>query len=235
MLITTQHDWLSTSRLLITNVYCFFLLNSSWIFSLHFLVLFYVIFGLHYHHSLCPSTPTASLVTLICTHLLLSAFGSLWQRCGSIVASCRVNELMAAILVSTASCSWEPHEQYEKAKRYDEDKLPGRLVPNMLPEKSREIAPEGMKRLSQSRNNAQLWMCLMVKVKSNKYCIYIWFNPLTSIRYGYYWYYYSLHTESSCFLVALMSLGVIFPHPAKNQFFLHLSQISRGENLMGPN
>ena len=30
----------------------------------------------------------------------------------------------------------------------------------MLLEKSREIAPGGMKSLSQSRNNAQLWMCL---------------------------------------------------------------------------
>ena len=32
--------------------------------------------------------------------------------------------------------------------------------------KSREIAPEGMKRLSQSGKDAQLWMCLVVKVKS---------------------------------------------------------------------
>jgi len=31
-------------------------------------------------------------------------------------------------------------------------------------EKSRKIAPEGMKRLGHSRNNAQLWMCLVVKV-----------------------------------------------------------------------
>ena len=37
----------------------------------------------------------------------------------------------------------------------------------ILLEKSREIGPEGMKRLSQSRNNAQLWMRLVVKVKSN--------------------------------------------------------------------
>ena len=44
---------------------------------------------------------------------------------------------------------------------------PGWKVSNMLLEKSREIAPEGMKRLSQSGNNAQLWMCLMVKVKSD--------------------------------------------------------------------
>ena len=29
------------------------------------------------------------------------------------------------------------------------------------------IAPERMKRLSQSRNNVQLRMCLVVKVKSN--------------------------------------------------------------------
>ena len=37
----------------------------------------------------------------------------------------------------------------------------------MLFKKSREIAPERMKGLSQSRNNTQLWMCLVVKVKSN--------------------------------------------------------------------
>ena len=37
----------------------------------------------------------------------------------------------------------------------------------MLLEKSREIAPKGMKRLSQSRNNAQLWMYLVIKVQCN--------------------------------------------------------------------
>ena len=37
----------------------------------------------------------------------------------------------------------------------------------MLLENSREIAPERMKRRSQSGNNAQLWMCLVVKVKSD--------------------------------------------------------------------
>ena len=49
---------------------------------------------------------------------------------------------------------------------------------NMLPGKSGEIAPERMKQLGQSGNNAQMWMCLVVKVKpdSNKeqYCIRIW-------------------------------------------------------------
>ena len=37
----------------------------------------------------------------------------------------------------------------------------------MLLEKSRETAPEGMKRLSQSKNNAQLYKCLVVRVKSD--------------------------------------------------------------------
>jgi len=37
----------------------------------------------------------------------------------------------------------------------------------MLPEKSRRIAPEGMKRLSQTRNEAQWGICLVVKVKNN--------------------------------------------------------------------
>ena len=38
------------------------------------------------------------------------------------------------------------------------------------------IAPERMKQLSQSGNNAQLWMCLEVKVQSckEKYCIGTW-------------------------------------------------------------
>ena len=37
----------------------------------------------------------------------------------------------------------------------------------MLLEKNGEIAPERMKRLSQSRNDAQLWTYLGVKVKSD--------------------------------------------------------------------
>ena len=45
------------------------------------------------------------------------------------------------------------------------NELPRSVVLNMLLEKSREVAPEGMKRLSQSGNSAQLWMCLVVKVK----------------------------------------------------------------------
>ena len=34
-------------------------------------------------------------------------------------------------------------------------------------EKSREIAPERIKRLSQSENNAQLWLLLVMEVKSD--------------------------------------------------------------------
>ena len=33
--------------------------------------------------------------------------------------------------------------------------------------KSEDIVPEQMKRLSQSGNNIQLWVCLVVKVKSS--------------------------------------------------------------------
>ena len=43
----------------------------------------------------------------------------------------------------------------------------GQEVPNKLLEKSREIAPEEMKRLSQSGSKAQLWTCLVLKVKSD--------------------------------------------------------------------
>ena len=53
-------------------------------------------------------------------------------------------------------------KQYERQKDTTlKDELPRSLVPNV---KSGEIAPEGMKRLSKSGNNPQLWMCLVVKV-----------------------------------------------------------------------
>ena len=66
----------------------------------------------------------------------------------------------------------EAHGQYEKAKRYDTRKwgLPGWKVSNTLLGKSKGqllIALEWMKWLGQSRNDVQLWMCLVVKIKSN--------------------------------------------------------------------
>ena len=45
---------------------------------------------------------------------------------------------------------------------------PGQKVSNMLLGKNGEIAPERMKRLGQSRNTVQLWMCLVVKVQCHK-------------------------------------------------------------------
>ena len=46
----------------------------------------------------------------------------------------------------------------------------GQKVSNMLLEKTRGqllLAPERLKQLSQSGSDAQLWMCLVVKVKSD--------------------------------------------------------------------
>ena len=48
-----------------------------------------------------------------------------------------------------------------------DDEPPRSKISNMPLEKSGDIAPERMKRLSQSRKDAQLWMCLMVKMKSD--------------------------------------------------------------------
>ena len=48
-------------------------------------------------------------------------------------------------------------------------------MPNMLLEISGEISPERMKRQSQSKNNTQFWMRLVIEVKSDVvYCIGIW-------------------------------------------------------------
>ena len=45
--------------------------------------------------------------------------------------------------------------------------FPGWEVPNILLEKSEEITPERMKRRSQSKNNAKLWMWLVMEVESD--------------------------------------------------------------------
>ena len=48
---------------------------------------------------------------------------------------------------------------------------------SMLLEESKESALEAVKRLSHSRNDTQLWMCLVVKVKSDavkKFCLGTW-------------------------------------------------------------
>ena len=64
------------------------------------------------------------------------------------------------------------HEQYEKVERYDTGRLPPQVTKCPLCYWGKSggqllIAPERMKWLGQSGNNAQLWMCLVVKVKSD--------------------------------------------------------------------
>ena len=47
------------------------------------------------------------------------------------------------------------------------DELPKSASANMLLEKGGEITPERMKRWGQSENNTQLWMWLVMEVKSD--------------------------------------------------------------------
>ena len=65
----------------------------------------------------------------------------------------------------------EPHGKHEKAKDMVlEDESPGQKESNMLLGKSRGqflIAPERMNWLGQSGNNTQLWMWLVLKVRSH--------------------------------------------------------------------
>ena len=56
-------------------------------------------------------------------------------------------------------------------------------VPNMLLVKSEEIAPEGMRSLAR-RNNTQLWMCLVMKVKSDTVKIILVHGPSESLSNG---------------------------------------------------
>ena len=52
------------------------------------------------------------------------------------------------------------HEQYEGQKDMTSKMSPQVSMSNMLLGNSGELAPEGMKRLSQRRNDAQLCFCL---------------------------------------------------------------------------
>ena len=69
------------------------------------------------------------------------------------------------------SCHENPMNSMNRQKVLTpEDEPPGQKVSNMLLGKSGGqllIAPEIMKQMGQSRNNAHLLMCLVVKVKVN--------------------------------------------------------------------
>ena len=66
------------------------------------------------------------------------------------------------------SCLENPMNSMKRQKdRTLEDELPRSLGMQYATEISGEIIPERMKRWSQSRNSTQLWIWLMIKVKSD--------------------------------------------------------------------
>ena len=66
------------------------------------------------------------------------------------------------------SCLENPMNDMKRQKDMTlKDELPKSVGAQYVTGESREIAPEGMKRLSQSGNNAQLWKCLVVQVNSH--------------------------------------------------------------------
>ena len=66
------------------------------------------------------------------------------------------------------SCLENPMNSMKRQKdRTLKDELPQLVGANMLLEISGEITPEKMKRWSQSKNNTQVWMWLVMEVKSD--------------------------------------------------------------------
>ena len=66
------------------------------------------------------------------------------------------------------SCLENPMNSIKRQReRTLKDELPRLVGPNMLLETSGERAPARMKRLSQSENNSQLWMQLVLEARSN--------------------------------------------------------------------
>ena len=55
--------------------------------------------------------------------------------------------------------------QKGKKDMTQEDELPGLVGAQFATEEDGETATEGMKKLSQNKNNTQLWMCLVTEVK----------------------------------------------------------------------
>ena len=64
---------------------------------------------------------------------------------------------------------WEPYEQDEKAKRYDTERwIPSRLVGVQYATGEEQRNSSRRKEEAEPlRNDVQLWMCLVVKVKSD--------------------------------------------------------------------
>ena len=84
--------------------------------------------------------------------------GEVWNT----VVHCRSEWQTTSVFVP-----WEPHEQYEKAKWKDTERnSPGQKGLNMLLEISGEITPERMKGWSQSKNNTQWWVGLVIEARS---------------------------------------------------------------------
>ena len=84
------------------------------------------------------------------------------------LAGSSVHGIFQARVLEWDAIAFSAHEGMKRQKDMTlKDELPWLVVSNMLLEKSRAIAPKGMKRLSQSRNSAQLWICFVGKVKSD--------------------------------------------------------------------
>ena len=66
------------------------------------------------------------------------------------------------------SCLENPMSSMKRQNdRIPKEELPRLVAPNMLLEISGEITPERMKRWTKSNNNTQLWMWLVMEVKSD--------------------------------------------------------------------
>ena len=70
--------------------------------------------------------------------------------------------MMIVLCVHLRLCFWKP-----PLEQGTDTNVLINLLPNMLLEISGEITPERMKTLGQSRNDAQFWMGLVVKIKSS--------------------------------------------------------------------
>ena len=66
------------------------------------------------------------------------------------------------------SCLENPMSNMKRQREMTlKDQHPRLVVVHYALKKRGEMAPEGMKKLSQSRNKTQLWMCLVLIVKSD--------------------------------------------------------------------
>ena len=143
------------------SVLCFLLVFFSHLFVSHFAFLHFFFLVMVLFPVSCTISQTSMKLTILCGAtqdglVMMERSG----RCGPLEKG--MANHFSTLALRTPWTVW-------KGKKIGHWKMnsPGQEVPNMLLKISREITPERMDGWSQSKNNTQLWMWLVIEARSD--------------------------------------------------------------------